>query len=82
MERPDAGKGLAHLRNGNRGSDSGEEVPGMEEGYAMKSDGWAQARSHRTQWGSHPVRPLELIFVPGTSWEGFKQENELIQFMC
>lgn len=54
----------------------------MEEGYAVKSDGWAQARSHRTQWGSHPVRPLELIFVPGTSWEGFKQENELTQFMC
>lgn len=50
----------------------------MEEGYAMKSDAWARARSHKTQRTAHPVRPLDLIFVPGKSLEGFKQESELI----
>lgn len=49
MQRPDLGKGLACLRNGNEASESGEEEPGVGAGYKMKSDGWPWATSHRTQ---------------------------------
>lgn len=79
MQRPEAGEGVTCLRNENKASDSGELKPAVEEGYAMKSGGRAQAMSHRT-WSCHtgPGRHCNILCVPGKSRKGFKQESELI----